>query len=97
MTSNRNQRAFQAPGHVFDKTSLAAACWPFQDNGQTRRVCCLKKFYLLTDRKVIRLVDYSVFFDCLFGHVGISTLRFWSTPVPRSLPTNKNLWFTTCG
>src|SRR4030095_10612550 len=54
VTGQCDQRSFQAPGHVLDKTRLPTAGGSFKDNWQVGRVCSLKQFDLAADREIVR-------------------------------------------
>src|SRR5260370_35312163 len=69
MTSDSDQRPFQSPRHVFDKTRFATAGRAFQDAGEVRGVRRCEQIHFVIDGQVIGLVSDSVFFYGAFGHL----------------------------
>ena len=63
MTSNRNQRAFEPPRHVFDKTRLAATSRAFEYDRQARGMGGFEEIYFPANRQVVRLFGDSIFFN----------------------------------
>ncbi|MNG30161.1 hypothetical protein D3C84_1157200 [compost metagenome] len=53
MAGNGDQRAFQSPGHVFDKTGLATPGGSFEHDGQLLRMALLENRDLVAAGLVI--------------------------------------------
>jgi hypothetical protein len=69
VTGNRDQRSFETPRHVFDKTCLAAAGRTFENHRQSCRVSSFEEFDFAADGQVVRFSCDSIILDCAFRHL----------------------------
>ena len=62
MAGDRDQRPLEAPGHVFDKTRLAATSRALEYDRQVCGMGCFEEIYFPANRQVVRLFGDSIFF-----------------------------------
>src|SRR6185369_17867650 len=66
VTRDSNERSFQPPRHVFDKTRFAAAGRPFENHRKSCGMSSFEELHLSPDRKIIGLSCDAIILDCAF-------------------------------